>query len=420
MKKNTSDRYASHWPSLIAVIMISFIATGAFAADDRSATKQEATCEEFFRTTGSLFVPANLAGREGFAVLSTTSNMVAVHCKEKSLAFDGARVVTHRNGIPYFSGDDRSVYENLPVSCLGLPQSPVLGVCFDLTMPDDVLGPPLVGVIGTSFLRLHAFRMNLSVPMVRVLQSPVENPAGKPIPILWEKDIPLAPVRFPVLGSRQLVLDLSFGGLQLSEERIASLKRMGHIVPQKTAAPFSHVDLSTGKKTDRTQTTYILRWLEIGGMRFVNVPCQEAQHNDHGEAIGLDLLQYLDLTIDFPKNTLWVSSANGSNQIQVPTCDYGVFAEKTDAGEREITFIDPGSPASKSQIQTGDVVFEIDGKPIRDMSEKQIIEKFFRAEETATIGIRRSGKIVHLQLLVEHDPTFPPQWSAETPEFNPE
>lgn len=216
----------------LAITVIVFVvhSTVTFADGLLQATKSEAICEEMHRKTGSLVFPASFAGRQGLARVSTTSKMVVVNSPENEIFFEGARTVTHMQGKPVFSDDDRPVYENLPFSCLGLPVSHVIAVCFEIPHPSDSLIPPIAGVAGTSFLRLHAFQLNLSVPMVRVVKSPIENPKGTPLRISWNKDIPSVPVQLPGLGTRNLVLDLSGECLHLSADRIGLLSCMGHIV----------------------------------------------------------------------------------------------------------------------------------------------------------------------------------------------
>lgn len=380
------------------------------------ATKSEAICEEIYRKTGSFVVPASFAGREGLALVSTTSNMVVVNTPEKEIYFEGARTVTHVDGKPVFANDDRPVYENLPFSCLGLPDSNVLGVCLEFPNLPDTLIPRVDGVAGTSFLRLHAFQLNLSVPTVRVVKSPVENPKGTPLPISWDKQIPSVPVNLPGIGTRNLVLDLSGDGLNLSADRIGLLRRMGHIVAQDEPREHSRIDINSRKRTDAKKSAYYLRRMEFGGVRFVNVPCFE----NGDDSIGLSLLQYLDLTIDFPQSTIWVSSATGASEIQVPAVGCGFEAELNDARQFAVTSVSSGSSAAKAGIAKGDLIFEIDGSQMADMSMKQIGDAFSRTGVNVTLGITRSEKKIRLPLTLEYFPAFPPNWAAEKLEFNPE
>lgn len=401
----------------LAITAVIFAVHSALAFADAilQATESEAVCEEMYRKTGSLVFPASFAGRQGLALVSTTSNMVVVNSPENEIFFEGARTVTHMHGKPVFSDDDRPVYENLPFSCLGLPVSHVIAVCFEIPHPSDSLIPPIAGVAGTSFLRLHAFQLNLSVPMVRVVKSPIENPKGTPLRISWNKNIPSVPVQLPGLGTRNLVLDLSGDCLNLSAERIGLLRRMGHIVVEDESREHSHIDIKTRKRTDVKRSVYFLRRIELGGIRFVNVPCTEAQD----DSVGLSLLQYLDLSIDFPQRTIWVSSATGASEIQVPAVGCGFEGELNDAREFAITSVSPGSPAAKAGIAKGDLIFEIDGSQLAEMSMKQIRDVFSRTGVNVTLGIKRSEKNIRLPLTLDYFPAFPPNWAAEKSEFDP-
>jgi membrane-associated protease RseP (regulator of RpoE activity) len=159
-----------------------------------------------------------------------------------------------------------------------------------------------------------------------------------------------------------------------------------------------------------------LRRIELGGIRFVNVPCTEAQD----DSVGLSLLQYLDLSIDFPQSTIWVSSATGASEIQVPAVGCGFEGELNDAREFAITSVPPGSPAAKAGIAKGDLIFEIDGSQLAEMSMKQIRDVFSRTGVNVTLGIKRSEKNIRLPLTLDYFPAFPPNWAAEKSEFDPD
>lgn len=77
----------------ITAVIFAVHSTVTFADEKLQATKSEAICEEIYRETGYLVVPASFAGRQGLAMVSTTSNMVVVNSPENLPSLQYLRVV---------------------------------------------------------------------------------------------------------------------------------------------------------------------------------------------------------------------------------------------------------------------------------------------------------------------------------------
>src|SRR5208283_599953 len=59
-----------------------------------------------------------------------------------------------------------------------------------------------------------------------------------------------------------------------------------------------------------------------------------------------------------------------------------------------ITEVQPDAPGAKAGLRTGDVVTELDGKPVTDAGQLQMI-----------VGQKRPGDTIHLQVVRDSKPT---------------
>ena len=64
----------------------------------------------------------------------------------------------------------------------------------------------------------------------------------------------------------------------------------------------------------------------------------------------------------------------------------------------EVMTIDPGAPAAKAGLKTGDVITAIDGKPVTSSIELVVAIRTHVAGETVTLDVRRNGKTSKLKV----------------------
>ncbi len=81
-------------------------------------------------------------------------------------------------------------------------------------------------------------------------------------------------------------------------------------------------------------------------------------------------------------------------QIADVTPDNAKFFEMKKAEGALISDVQPDAPGAKAGLRTGDVITEIDGKPVTDAGELQMI-----------VGQKRPGDTIHLQLVRDSKPT---------------
>ena len=84
-------------------------------------------------------------------------------------------------------------------------------------------------------------------------------------------------------------------------------------------------------------------------------------------------------------------------QISDLTPDNAKFFEMSKAEGAVVTDVQPDAPGAKAGLRTGDVITELDGKPVTDAGQLQMI-----------VGQKRPGDTVHLQVVRESKPTTIP------------
>ncbi len=81
-------------------------------------------------------------------------------------------------------------------------------------------------------------------------------------------------------------------------------------------------------------------------------------------------------------------------QIADVTPDNAKFFEMKKAEGALVSDVQPDAPGSKAGLRTGDVITEIDGKPVTDAGELQML-----------VGQKRPGDTIHLQVIRDSKPT---------------
>jgi serine protease Do len=81
-------------------------------------------------------------------------------------------------------------------------------------------------------------------------------------------------------------------------------------------------------------------------------------------------------------------------QISDVTPDNAKFFQMNKAEGAVITEVEPDAPGAKAGLRTGDVITELDGKPVTDAGQLQM-----------TVGQKRPGDTIHLQVVRESKPT---------------
>jgi serine protease Do len=81
-------------------------------------------------------------------------------------------------------------------------------------------------------------------------------------------------------------------------------------------------------------------------------------------------------------------------QIADVTPDNAKFFQMKKAEGALVSAVDPDAPGAKAGLKTGDVITELDGRPVTDAGQLQM-----------TVGQKRPGDIIHLQVVRDSKPT---------------
>jgi serine protease Do len=81
-------------------------------------------------------------------------------------------------------------------------------------------------------------------------------------------------------------------------------------------------------------------------------------------------------------------------QISDVTPDNAKFFEMKKAEGALVSDVEPDAPGAKAGLRTGDVITELDGKPVTDAGQLQMI-----------VGQKRPGETIHLQVMRDSKPT---------------
>jgi serine protease Do len=98
------------------------------------------------------------------------------------------------------------------------------------------------------------------------------------------------------------------------------------------------------------------------------------------------------------------------------TPDNAKFFDMTDASGALVSDVSAGSPADKAGLKTGDVITELDGKPVTDAGELQVQVGEKQPGDTVRLGILRDGKSMTVTVTLESMKGLAGKAAAEGPQ----
>jgi membrane-associated protease RseP (regulator of RpoE activity) len=114
--------------------------------------------------------------------------------------------------------------------------------------------------------------------------------------------------------------------------------------------------------------------------------------------LGTGFLRRFTVTFDYSGQQLWLMP-NGRPKGPQPFDASGIEVRPTAAQELAIVAIAPDSAASMAGLHVGDLLKQVNGRPARDMTVREVQDAFSRVDETCTVQIERNG---HLQTTTLH------------------
>lgn len=235
------------------------------------------------------------------------------------------------------------------------------------------------------------------------------------------KDVPVNFEFHEVLESKSEIADLAKLPIQISksvkmEWQIDTGKRSCcRLKPELIALLESQLLVSKGTYTPITDLSgkralkgHILKEVTIAGVRFRNVPVTPANDN----AIGLGLLNHLNLVLDFPNRRILIGTPPKAEVDRFPLNASGMAVGFDKSGDLKILEIRPESVAAVAGIQVGEAITLLDNRNPADLSIDIVDEILARNGATISVRVGREGTSRIIELPLSLPIEYPPDWEA--------
>ena len=358
-----------------------------------------------FNKTSAIIVPGIIAGYPANCLLDSGATISAV---DLEFATKFAKV---RHGPDVNVGTPSEVVKNrtyvdIERSFLDFPkQTGVINVC-DMSNFQADSGYRVDAFIGMDYLRSCVFQFQSGKPRFIPRAKFSSDPAARSHRL--RRHAPTshttAAIDLKVLGQREFMIDTGFNGpMSISSAWIKRLVKAGEAV--ETPHDLVAVDGSG----IRNKSLYIIREVQIWGIKMQNVPAVESELN----LIGLEIMRHLDFSVDFENSNAYVLPS--SRSVELFDVDASglrpVFHRDMGLIVRHIV---PDSPAEKNKIQTADQLLEIDGRATSDLAYWEIRSLLSQAGKTISLKVKSGDQVRDIQLPLRRSFEYPPKWKPRS------
>lgn len=261
---------------------------------------------------------------------------------------------------------------------------------------------------------LEEFRLDLMTRSgtLSISKTGSELPEAVHLPITWKKEVPQIPVRFDIMGTREFSLNLTTSApLTLDAETAGKLQRMGQLKFLRKLREYEKNKV-IGEKTE-----YILRRFALGSVLFENIPVEIEKS---GNQIGLGAFRYLNTCFDFPENQLHIwRDGNDESPISIHPLSRNVSLWYMAPDRLVVKNIYDDIGRYRDLLQEGDRILSIRDVTPERLSFWGIQDELRRTDGTLPMRIERDGEARNIELSMQPDFTYPPEWPEPKPEFNP-
>lgn len=260
-------------------------------------------------------------------------------------------------------------------------------VSFDLTVVSQAMGYDIRGILGAPFLRKRTIAVDFDGGAVKIRDRDVAPPAswGSAVPVdvdsLGRPCIPNV-----LIGSSctSFLLDTGMtGSFTLSAQDFEMLHEQGFIESVRT----SLVATLSGRKPRRTG---LLQRVQIGPFVHESVEVAESTRNK----IGLRYLSRYAITFDVSGRLVYL--AKGASYSDPDKLDRSGLHLLWLNGDAVVDVVDPGSPAERAGIESGDLLLEMNLKPATDTPLARM-RRVLCGEpgEKVEVTLSRDGRTLH-------------------------
>jgi hypothetical protein len=303
---------------------------------------------------------------------------------------------TNTGAGPEVTRDQRVLGVSVEIGSVVLPNTTiVLG-------PRPPVAPDIDCVLGLGLLPEYAVEFDYLTPSVRLIPSAQFHPAAAAVAI------PIAIDRFAIPSTRvrlrlgetesldaTLMLDTGAAYYDvvllkpfIDANRITD--RIGAVVPRVSDTAGMSIAAARG-------ATVSVGSFDVEGpvAALITTPSGAAFNADG--MIGAGFLRRFNATFNFRQRQLWLEP-NGRGRGPQPFDASGIQARPTEAGRFAIVGVAADSPAAEAGLRVGDLLTEINGRRVQDMTLGEIQEAFDRADDVCTVVVERGGQLESARL----------------------
>jgi len=386
---------------LLVIVMASYCVSCSQSVADDAVPREGFDIAHYYRRFGVWAIPVTVGGEPNMAILATGSNIAAVQ------VFEGddklSRVYSHEKlpQTPFL------LYRNVPYRLSDLPESKLNLMTFQWPEISEHLDIPHIGMAGLPCYSAHALFMDGESGAFDMLKSPVQSASGTKVKMTVQDDEAFLPVTFPVVGTRPFRMEtFDTGSLRMTEDRIRALERMGHLI---TFLESNELGMKDGVTVSRPVKSYVLRWADIGGVRFYNVDVQLGDE----DKIGLGLLRQFRMTADFPQETMWLEVIG--NPRESHSQPRGCVSRFRLLRDGRMTVSDFGDvlPEARQGLQAQDIIRKMNGVRSEELTFSGLRDTLSSYGSSLALEVERDGQLLPITLKIEAPKNWPPQWAPE-------
>lgn len=362
--------------------------------------------KRIIRESGRIVVPAEYNDRSVLAMFDSGATSTVIHGSETDKWVVG---LPHRRATVSTIDGSRTenVYGPIDVRIFSRPPNNMTFTVSDRSLQGLTYGVPKELMLGANTFSTNSIHICIRSAVVENANFLQQSNATMGIEIV--NSCPMVPVDCTSTRGLQVLLDTgSDAWISLRENRLKELLRRReavHLENRSVLVPKGVISIDL----------YALRYVDFAGIRFHNVPVIPS----NVETIGLGLLQHFDFTLDF-KNKLARFEALDLDRSQMPLDASGLRVVFREADRLIVRRIVPGYPAEKAGFREGDRILDFNGRDPKTLWRHEIDETFAKAGETIRLTIERDGTQLTIPLPLRRPYNYPPTWSKEDPDFDPD
>ena len=354
----------------------------------------------------AIYVPVSCRGEDHLFLLDTGASL----CVFDSSMRDQLGYPIGRDYVMTHSGEEAIELFNAPPLEIGERQldrdEPV--ICQDLLSLQVALDEHITGILGMSFLEDYALELDVDTARLRILESPVADPAKRGHAL----HLDLEPH-----GGPELVVDVGDTGEWTAtlDTGCSYFGAMEYEVCEDLLAK----GLLTSSGISYTMTPHhavasdlvVLDWMKVGPFARAGVVLTRSE----GSVLGLPFFFGYNMVLDFPERVAYLEP-RGAIAVQGYDSRPGLAVYYDNSG-LVVSGVAPGGPAAASGVQVGDTILAIGEDPIGG-APLACVQEYFRSTsaDSITLEIRRGTEQLTAHIAVNggsHSRTRSPDVDAE-------